>query len=146
MVLSVWLLWPKWNPQYFFYSKFRNIKQNVFNMLFCVPRSFMAVFSDRNVLRRGCLYTSNQTTVGITKVPLVNFSVKGKFDFTKVYVESFESRSYLLGVTTAILRRRLSNMNAWKMPAILFGSQCINTLLGEMKYLFHVRLGIHGKR
>ena len=53
----------------------------------------------------------NGLGVGVTKAPLVNFSVSKNFDLTKVPVTFFESHSYLTGVIAAELRQHLSNMN-----------------------------------
>ena len=49
--------------------------------------------------------------VGVTKAPLVNFSVSRIFDFAKVHVRLFQPHSYLAGVTAAELWRHLPNIN-----------------------------------
>ena len=54
---------------------------------------------------------SNRTGEGVTKAPLVNFSVSKIFDPIKVPVKLFASHSYLTGVTAAELRQHLSYMN-----------------------------------
>ena len=56
-------------------------------------------------------YQNNDSGVGVTKAPFVNFSVSKIFDLAKVPVRLFAWHSYLTGVTTAELRRHLSNMN-----------------------------------
>ena len=60
----------------------------------------------------GWLFTCVQTLrVAVTKHPSVNFSVAENLDFTNGQFRSFETRSYLAGVTAAQLRRHQSNMN-----------------------------------
>ena len=49
--------------------------------------------------------------VGVTKAPLVNFSVSKIFDLAKVPLRLFESHLFLTGATAAELRRHLSNTN-----------------------------------
>ena len=56
-------------------------------------------------------YHAFPSGVGVTKAPFVNFSVSKIFDLAKVNLRSFESHSYLTGITAAELRRYLSNIN-----------------------------------
>ena len=48
--------------------------------------------------------------MGVTKATLIIFSVRENLDFAKVLFISYESRSYLPGVSAVELRRNLSNM------------------------------------
>ena len=57
------------------------------------------------------IHSMVKTGVGVAKAPFVNFSVSKIFDHVKVHVR-FKSHSYSTGVSTAELRRHLSNINA----------------------------------
>ena len=83
-------------------------------------------------------YSNLRPGVGVTKAPLVNYSVIKIFDLTNVPVMFIESHSYLTVVTAAELRRHLSNINVifkiWciyfdngdKLGALRSGGNCLS--------------------
>ena len=64
--------------------------------------------------------------VGVTKVPLIEFSIMDKFDFAKVQIISNKLHSYLTGITTALLWGHLSNMNVCNI-------QCVKSVMLILK-------------
>ena len=57
----------------------------------------------------------------VTEVLIIIFSVGNVSHFDKLLLRSFESRSYLTGVTAAELRWHLSNMNVISNQSRKFG-------------------------
>ena len=52
-----------------------------------------------------------QSVVGVTKAPLLNFSISKIFDLAKVPLRLFESHFYLTDATAGELQQNLSNIN-----------------------------------
>ena len=68
------------------------------------------------------------TLVGVTKVPLVMFSVLWNFDLSELWVRYSESHSYLTGVSAAYLQWHLSNEN------VIYRYQCFDNFEKIDKY------------